>query len=132
MWTGSLGVKPDARQPNGSRSRLGGHIAKRTEIGSSSSRYMSLKSTVCYQQREWQAAHFRGKRHYVRCIFWGYGIRTAIALFLTSDEETILSKLLALHNEWATGVSGNPKNFGVKIKSHVKTQSHIDASITFG
>ena len=34
--------------------------------------------------------------------------------------------------EWANSVSGNPKNFGVKIKSHEKTQSHLDASIAFG
>ena len=27
---------------------------------------------------------------------------------------------------------GNPKNFGVKIKSPEKTQSHLDASIAFG
>ena len=29
-------------------------------------------------------------------------------------------------------MSGNPKNFGVTIKSHEKTQSHLDASIAFG
>ena len=29
-------------------------------------------------------------------------------------------------------MQGNPKNFGVKIKSHEKTQSHLDASIAFG
>ena len=37
-----------------------------------------------------------------------------------------------MQKEWANGVSGNPKNFGVKIKSHEKTQSHLDASIAFG
>ena len=29
-------------------------------------------------------------------------------------------------------MAGNPKNFGVKIKSHEKTQSHLEASIAFG
>ena len=33
---------------------------------------------------------------------------------------------------WATGVSSNPKNFGVKIISHEKTQAHLDVSIAFG
>ena len=37
-----------------------------------------------------------------------------------------------MQKEWANSVSGNPKNFGVKIKSHEKTQSHLDASIAFG
>ena len=37
-----------------------------------------------------------------------------------------------MRKEWANSVSGNPKNFGVKIKSHETTQSHLDASITFG
>ena len=37
-----------------------------------------------------------------------------------------------MRKEWANSVSGNPKNFGVKIKSHEKTQSHLDASIAFG
>ena len=36
-----------------------------------------------------------------------------------------------MQKEWATGASGNPKNFGVKIISHEKTQAHLDAS-TFG
>ena len=34
-----------------------------------------------------------------------------------------------MQKEWATGVSGNPKNFGVKIISHEKTQAHLDASM---
>ena len=38
----------------------------------------------------------------------------------------------AIQKEWANGVSGNPKNFGMKITSHEKTQSHLDASIAFG
>ena len=37
-----------------------------------------------------------------------------------------------MRKKWANSVSGNPKNFGVKIKSHEKTQSHLDASIAFG
>ena len=37
-----------------------------------------------------------------------------------------------MRKEWANSVSGNPKNFGVKIKSHEETQSHLDASIAFG
>ena len=37
-----------------------------------------------------------------------------------------------MQKEWATGVSGNLKNFGVKIISHEKTQAHLDASIAFG
>ena len=36
-----------------------------------------------------------------------------------------------MQKEWATGVSGNPKNFGVKIISQEKTQAHLDASIAF-
>ena len=38
----------------------------------------------------------------------------------------------ALQKEWANGLSGNPKNFEVKIKSHETTQAHLDASIAFG
>ena len=34
--------------------------------------------------------------------------------------------------KWAAGVSGNPKNFGVKIISHEKPQTHLDVSIAFG
>ena len=37
-----------------------------------------------------------------------------------------------MQKEWADGVSGKPKNFGIKFKSHEKTQSHLDASIAFG
>ena len=37
-----------------------------------------------------------------------------------------------MQKEWSNGVSGNPKNFGAKIKSHEKTQSHLDARIAFG
>ena len=37
-----------------------------------------------------------------------------------------------MQTEWATGVSGNPENFGLKIISHEKTQAHLDASIAFG
>ena len=37
-----------------------------------------------------------------------------------------------MQKEWANGVSGNPNNFGVKIKAHENTQSHLDASIAFG
>ena len=38
----------------------------------------------------------------------------------------------AMQKEWANSVSGNPKNFGVKIKSHEKTQLHLDSSVAFG
>ena len=37
-----------------------------------------------------------------------------------------------MQKEWATGVLGNLKNFGVKIISHEKTQAHLDANIAFG
>ena len=37
-----------------------------------------------------------------------------------------------MRKEWANSVSGNPKNFGVKIKSDETTQLHLDASIAFG
>ena len=37
-----------------------------------------------------------------------------------------------MQKEWSNGVSGNRKNFGAKIKSHEKTQSHLDARIAFG
>ena len=73
------------------------------------------------------------------CTFWGNGNRTAIALLLTNDEEAIGCQSFwlfgdpsAMQKEWANGVSGNPKKFGVKIKSHEKPQSHLDASIAFG
>ena len=33
---------------------------------------------------------------------------------------------LAMQKEWANGVSGNLKNFEVKINSHEKTQAHLD------
>ena len=35
-----------------------------------------------------------------------------------------------MQKEWTNSVSGYPKNFGVK--SHEKTQSHLDASTAFG
>ena len=38
----------------------------------------------------------------------------------------------AMQKEWVNGVSGNPNKFGVKIKSHEKPQSQLDASIAFG
>ena len=37
-----------------------------------------------------------------------------------------------MQKEWANSLSGNLKNFGVKIKSHENTQSHLDARIAFG
>ena len=37
-----------------------------------------------------------------------------------------------MQKQWTTGVSGNPKNFGVKIISYEKTQAHLDAIIAFG
>ena len=37
-----------------------------------------------------------------------------------------------MQKEWATGVSDNPNNFGVRIISHEKTQAHLHASIGFG
>ena len=42
-WTGSSGVRPDARQPDGSRSLSIGHIANRTENDNYSSRSMPPK-----------------------------------------------------------------------------------------
>ena len=36
-----------------------------------------------------------------------------------------------MQNEWVNGVSSNPENFGVKIKSHEKPDAHLDASIAF-
>ena len=77
--------------------------------------------TVCYQQREWQHAHFLGDT--LPCILWGHENRTATAMLLPNDEEAIFSKFLvvgdpsAMQKEWANDVSGKPKNFGVKIKS---------------
>ena len=50
----------------------------------------------------------------------------------------ILSKMFVFRRsisnakKWVNGLSSNPKNFGVKIKSHEKTQEQLDASITFG
>ena len=57
------------------------------------------------------------------------GNRMAMALLLTTDEEAILSKLLLVRRSIgnakrvAKDVSGNLKNFEVKIKSHKKTQA---------
>ena len=79
-------------------------MAKRTEIGNSSSRFKPPKRTVCYQQREWQQAHFLGKT--LPCTFWGWGNRTA-ALLLTTDEQSILSKLLVVRQS-----IGNAKRVG--------------------
>ncbi len=47
-----------------------------------------------------------------------------MTLLLTTDEEAKLSKLLLVlrsidnSKEWANGMSGDLKNFEVKIKSH--------------
>ena len=82
----------DARQPDGSRSLSAGHVAKRTEIGNFSSRFMPPKRTVWYRQREWQQVHFLGIS--LPCTFWGCGNRTAMALLLTTEEQAKLSKLL--------------------------------------
>ena len=102
--TDSSGVIPDDRQPDASRSLSAGYMAKRTEIGNSSSRSMPPKRTVCYQQREWQQAHSRKR---LPCTFWGCGNRTALALRLTTDEEAILSKLLLVRRS-----IGNSKRVG--------------------
>ena len=66
----------------------------------------------------------------------GFGNRTAMALLLTNAEEAISSQSCwlfggpsAMETEWDNGVLGNPKNSGVKSKSHENTQSHIDVSI---
>ena len=64
-------VRPDAQQPDGSRSLSTGHIANRNENDNYSSRFMPPKRTVCYQQREWQHTHFLGKT--LQCTFWGNG-----------------------------------------------------------
>ena len=98
-WTGSSGVRPDARQPYGSRSLSTEQIANQTENGNYSSRSMPPKRTVCYQQREWQQTHFLWKT--LPCTVWGNGNRTAMALLLANDEEAILSKLLVVR--WSIG-----------------------------
>ena len=61
--TGSSGVRPDARQPGGSRSLSTGHIANRTENDNPSSQSMPPKRNVCYHQRERQQTHVLGKKH---------------------------------------------------------------------
>ena len=63
----------------------------------------------------------------------------AMDLLLTTDEEAKLSNLLiacsAIHRqckkEWDNGVSSDLNNFEVKIKSHEKTEAHLDAIIAF-
>ena len=56
----------------------------------------------------------------------------------TMKKLAILSKMFVFRRsisnakKWVNGLSSNPKNFGVKIKSHEKTQEQLDASITFG
>ncbi len=87
-WTGSSRDRPDARQPDGSRSLSAGHMTKRPEIGNSSWRSMPPKRTDCYQQREWQQAHFLRKT--IPCTFWGCENRMSIALLLTTDKEAIV------------------------------------------
>ena len=56
-------IRPDARQPDGSRSLSARHIAKRSETGNPSSRSMPPKRTACYQQREWQQSCAFSRRH---------------------------------------------------------------------
>ena len=128
---------PDDRQPHASRSLSAGHMAKRPEIGNSSSRSMPPKRTVCYQQREWQPAHFLGKDYHAHSV---QGVEIERQWFCFSplmkkpycQSCCLFGDPSAMQKEWANGVSGNPKNFEVKIKSHEKTQAHLDASIAFG
>ena len=55
-------------------------------------------------------------------------------LHLSPIDEVMCSGQLLVHiignaKRVANGVSGNPKNFGMKIKSHEKRQAHLDANI---
>ena len=72
-WTGSPEVRPDARQPDAVRSLSARHIAKRTEIRNSSSRFASSKGTVSHLQREWKQAHFLGNT--LPSTFWSHRIK---------------------------------------------------------
>ena len=134
--TDSSGVIPDDRQPDASCSLSAGHMAKRTEIGDSSSRSMPPKRTVCYQQREWQPAHFIGKDYHAHS--GPVEIERQWLCFSPPMKKPYCQSCClfgdpsAMQKQWANGVSGNPKNFEVKIKSHEKTQAHVDAIIAFG
>ena len=86
-WTGR---RPDARQPDGSRS-LPAIDTLQSEVilcRQSFTTVQAAQSTVSYQQREWQHPHVLGNT--LPCTLWGYGNRTAMALLLTNDEEAIL------------------------------------------
>ena len=80
---------------------------------------MPPKRTVCYQQREWQPAHFLGKDYHAHfgaveierqwlCFSPPMKKRYCQSCYLFGDPS-------AIQKEWANGVSGNPKNFEVKI-----------------
>ena len=94
--------RPEARQPDGSRSLSTGHIGKRTGIGNSSSRCMSPQK----DSSENGNTHIFSDTK-LPCTFRGYGNTTAMALLLTNNEEAILSKLLVVRRS-----VGNAKRVG--------------------
>ena len=107
--TDSSRVIPDDRQPDASRSLSAGHMAKRTEIGNSSSRSMPPKRPVGHQQREWQPAHFLGKDYHVHYV----AVEIERQWLCFSPPMKKHGDQSAMQKEWANGVSGNPKNFEV-------------------
>ena len=112
--------------------QLGTLIVNRTENGNYSSRSMPPKRISS------DNGNIFLRKKTLPCTFWGNGNRTAMTLLLANDEEALLSKMLVVRlsignaKRVVNGVSGNPKNFGLKIKSQERTQSHLDASIAFG
>ena len=97
---------------------------------------MSPNRTVCYQQREWQQAHFLWKKHY-HAHAGTIEIERQWLCFSPTTKKPYCQRCWffgdpsAMQKEWANGVSNNRKNFGVEIKSHEKIQAHLDASIAF-
>ena len=86
--------------------------------------------TVCYQRREWQHAHFLGKNTTMHILgLWNGKGSSCFSPPMKKPNCQICCLFddpSAMRKEWANGVSGNLKNFEVKIKSHEKTQARFD------
>ena len=78
---------------------------------------MSPKRIACYQQRKWQDAFSRKN--------------TSLTLVKAVGCSAAIGNAKRVGHRCVSG-NPNPKNFGVNIIPHEKTQAHLDASIAFG
>ena len=123
-WTGSSGVRPAARQPDGSRSLSARHYFQTNWYRQSFFTVHAAQKGRFLSETRMATNAFSRKQTTMHIL--GQWNRTAMSLFLTNDEEAILQScwLLgdpsAIHKERANGVSGKPK-----IKSILHDVLHV-------